>query len=87
MLYSLSEGGCFIETPRASMDGARLRILFAIDGERFEIDGTVAFANVPGNLQRPNLPLGMGVRFDSATDETRKSIARVITDRLAMLEV
>jgi CheY-like chemotaxis protein len=86
-LYSLSEGGCFIETPRASMDGARLRILFEIDRERFEIDGTVAFANVPGNLQRPNLPLGMGVRFDSATDETRKSIARVITDRLAMLEV
>ena len=24
-LYSLSEGGCFVETPRASMDGARLR--------------------------------------------------------------
>jgi hypothetical protein len=86
-LYSLSEGGCFIETPRASMDGAHLRMLFEIDGERFEIDGTVAFANVPGNLQRPNLPLGMGVRFDSADDETRKSIARVITTRLAALEV
>ncbi len=65
-LYSLSEGGCFIETPRASMDGARLRTLFELDGEHFELDGTVAFANVPGNLQRPNLPLGMGVRFDSA---------------------
>jgi hypothetical protein len=29
----------------------------------------------------------MGIRFDSADDETRKSIARVITDRLAALEV
>ncbi len=86
-LYSLSEGGCFVETPRASMDGARLRTLFELDGERFDIDGTVAFANVPGNLQRPNLPLGMGIRFDSADDETRKSIARVITDRLAALEI
>ena len=87
LLYSLSEGGCFIETARASMDGAHLRILFEVDGEPFEIDGTVAFANVPGNLQRPNLPLGMGVRFDNADDETRKSIARVITERLASLEV
>ena len=86
-LYSLSEGGCFVETPRASMDGARLRVLFSLDGESFEIDGTVAFANVPGNLQRPNLPLGMGIRFDGADDETRKAIAHVITDRLASLEV
>ena len=69
------------------MDGAHLRILFEVDGEPFEIDGTVAFANVPGNLQRPNLPLGMGVRFDNTDDETRKSIARVITERLASLEV
>ena len=87
LIYSLSEGGCFIETPRASMDGARLRLLFEVDGERFEIEGTVAFANVPGNLQRSNLPLGMGVRFDSTDDETRKLIARVITERLAALEV
>jgi len=86
-LYSLSEGGCFIETPRASMDGARLRTLFELDGERFELDGTVAFANVPGNLQRPNLPLGMGMRFDSADAETRKTIARVIQERLGLLEV
>lgn len=87
LLYSLSEGGCFIETPRASMDGARLRILFEIDGERFEIESTVVFANVPGNLQRPNLPLGIGVRFDSVDDAIRKSIARIITERLAALEV
>lgn len=86
-LYSLSEGGCFIETPRASMDGARLHILFELDGERFELDGTVAFANVPGNLQRPNLPLGMGVRFDNADAELRSAIARLIQARLGALEV
>jgi len=86
-LYSLSEGGCFIETPRASMDGARLRTLFELDAERFELDGTVAFANVPGNLQRPNLPLGMGIRFDDTEAGTRKTIARVIQQRLAALDV
>ncbi|MBY0401962.1 PilZ domain-containing protein [Myxococcota bacterium] len=87
ILYSLSEGGCFIETPRASMDGARLRTLFEIDGERFEIDGIVAFANVPGNLQRPNLPLGMGIQFDHPDAVTCNAIARVIQERLANLEV
>jgi hypothetical protein len=86
-LYSLSEGGCFVETPRASMDGARLRVLFDLDGEAFDLDGTVAFANVPGNLQRPNLPLGMGICFVGTDDAIRKTIAYVITDRLALLEV
>jgi hypothetical protein len=56
-LYSLSEGGCFIETPRASMDGARLRLIFVLDERKLELDGVVAFTNVPGNLQRQNLPL------------------------------
>lgn len=87
LLYSLSEGGCFIETPRASMDGARLHILFELDREHFELDGTVAFANVPGNLQRPNLPLGMGVRFDGTDPDVRRSIAHVIQERLAALDV
>lgn len=87
ILYSLSEGGCFIETPRASMDGARLRTLFEIDGERFEVEGIVAFANVPGNLQRPNLPLGMGIRFDRPDAVTGNAIARVIQERLANLEI
>lgn len=87
LLYSLSEGGCFIETPRASMDGAQLRIVFALDGEDFELDGTVAFANVPGNLKRPNLPLGMGVRFQAADGETRSRIGRLVQERLGSLEV
>lgn len=86
-LYSLSEGGCFIETPRASMDGARLQLSFDLDGQRFELGGTVAFANVPGNLQRPNLPLGMGVRFEQAEAAQRTAIARVIESRLADLDV
>lgn len=86
-LYSLSECGCFIETPRASMDGARLRLLFALEEEELEIDGLVAFANVPGNLQKPNLPLGMGVRFDNVSKPVRKTVARFIQERMASLEV
>ncbi len=87
LLYSLSENGCFIETPRASMDGARLRLIFSLEAQQLEIDGVVAFANVPGNLQRPNLPLGMGVRFTNVLEPHRESLARFIDGRLNDLEV
>jgi CheY-like chemotaxis protein len=86
-LYSLSEGGCFIETPRASMDGARLHLVFDAGGIGYSLDGTVAFSNVPGNLQRPNLPLGMGVRFDDLDEEARWKLADFIRDRMDALEV
>jgi len=87
ILYSLSEGGCFIETPRASMDGAHLRVFFALEEVEFEIDGVVAFANVPGNLQRPNLPLGMGIRFEEISKADRKRLADFIQTRMDALEV
>jgi len=86
-LYSLSEGGCFIESPRASMDGARLRLIFDLDEQSLEIDGVVVFANVPGNLQRPNLPLGMGVRFKHADPTTQDRISRFVQGRMNALEV
>jgi len=87
VLYSLSEGGCFIESPRASMDGARLKLLFELDQDAFELDGVVVFANVPGNLQRPNLPLGMGIRFQNVGSGALERIQQFIQDRLNALEV
>ena len=87
MLYSLSEGGCFIETPRASMDGARLQLFFELGGHAFELEGVVVFANVPGNLQRPNLPLGMGIRFGQLPSALKAPIQAFIRERITALEV
>ncbi len=87
ILYSIAEGGCFIETPRAIMDGARLRLTFVVEERNFEIDGIVAFANVPGNLQRPNLTLGMGVRFESLSQPDQERLAEFIQERMESLEV
>jgi hypothetical protein len=86
-VYSLSEGGCFIESPRASMDGAELRMIFVLGKGELEIYGVVAFANVPGNLQRPNLPLGMGVRFEDVSKANRALLAGFIKERMNSLEV
>ena len=86
-LDSLAEGGCFIASPRASMDGARLTISFELEDWRFELPGVVVFANVPGNLQRPNLPLGMGVRFGEMPAASRDRLKRFIQKRMETLEI
>ncbi|MEM9174132.1 MAG: PilZ domain-containing protein [Myxococcota bacterium] len=86
-LYSVSEGGCFIESPRASMEGARLTLRFILEERAFELEGEVVFANVPGNLQRPNLPLGMGVRFDAVPPPALDSLKQFIQDRMEALEI
>lgn len=87
LLYSLSEGGCFIETPRASMDGARLRLHFTLEQTPYEVEGCVVFANVPGNLQRPNLPLGMGIRFEGLAKSLVRLIRAFVEQRLSALVV
>ena len=87
VLYSISEGGCFIETPRASMDGATLRMVFMLDEREFDFEGVVVFANVPGNLQRPNMPLGMAIRFGDMPRRPRKPLVKFIQTRMSSLEV
>jgi hypothetical protein len=87
VLYSVSEGGCFIDSPRASMDGAQLQTLFVLEERSFDLEGVVAFTNVPGNLQRPNLPLGMGVQFQDIPEAVGQSLAEFIRNRIESLEV
>ena len=86
-LFSLSEGGCFLQTPRASMDGAQLEVAFELEGHSFRLPGVVAFSNVPGNLQRPNLPLGMGLRFTEISSDDTKRIREFVAARYAELNV
>lgn len=87
ILYSLSESGAFLETPRASMDGAGIQLWMHLPGRTIEARAVVIFTNVPGNLQRPNLPLGMGCRFDGLPDEDRKAVKDYVEGRLAELTV
>jgi Tfp pilus assembly protein PilZ len=89
VIYSLSEGGAFLETPRAAMDGARVQIELHLptSPEAVTVTADVIFTNVPGNLQRPNLPLGMGVSFQDIDAEARQAIARYVDERLHELSV
>jgi hypothetical protein len=87
MVYSLSPGGAFLQTPRVSMSGAKIGIQLRLPGQEISTRGEVIFCNVPGNLQRPNLPLGMGVRFDDLDRQSQKAILAYVKLRLAELEV
>jgi hypothetical protein len=87
VVYSLSIQGAFLETPRASMPGAVVDLAIRLPNCFVETKARVVFANVPGNLQRPNLPLGMAVRFENFDSQTSKKLKTYIKERLAELEV
>jgi len=87
IVYSLSETGAFLATRRASMTGAKIDLAFRPDGSPLEIQAEVVYANVPGNLQRPMLPLGMGVHFAEMERSDRKRMRNLISARVAELQV
>jgi hypothetical protein len=87
IVYSLSEAGAFLETPRACMNGARVEIELVLPTGMLVLSSTVAFANVPGNLQRPNLPLGMGVHFDQPAAAGLSALADYVETRSSQLVV
>jgi hypothetical protein len=87
VVYSLSEGGAFLETPRASMDGAHVELELRLPTGPVRVQGDVIFSNVPGNLQRANLPLGMGVRFAELQGDARTQLREYVDQRLVELQV
>jgi hypothetical protein len=87
IVYSLSRSGAFLETTRASMEGARIGVELRLPSRPMRVNAVVVFANVTGNLQRPNLPMGMGVRFTDLDAEDDKAICHYVTERSAQLEI
>jgi hypothetical protein len=87
MLYNLSETGAFIETARPSMPGGRITVTLEFPDGAMSTAAEVVFANVTGNLQKPNLPLGMGVKFVSLPAATSERIAKYVAERARSYEL
>lgn len=87
MLYNLSATGAFIETPRPNMPGGRITLTIEFSGGAVSTPANVVFANVPGNLQKPNLPLGMGVKFAGISPEAAERVAKYISERARSYEL
>jgi Tfp pilus assembly protein PilZ len=77
-LYSLSAGGAFVETQRPAPPGAELELEISLPECDVTAAAQVVYANVPGNLRRASLPLGMGVRFTRVGAPALRAIERSV---------
>lgn len=87
LVYNLSVTGAYLETPRPSMRGARLVLELPIPDGDVRVGAEVVYTNVPGNLQRSALPLGMGVRFLAVEAEATDRLRRYVEDRARRFQV
>jgi len=87
LVYSLSTGGCFLETLRPTLVGAPLEVVLPLPQRELPVAGRVVLTNVPGNLQRPNLPCGMGVEFLRLLPDAREAIAAFVRERARAYEL
>lgn len=87
LVYSLSAGGAFLETPRPSMRGARVSVELPFPAGSLSLDGHVLYTNVPGNLRRPELPVGMAVEFEEPAPEAERELRHAVAQALLQLVV
>jgi hypothetical protein len=86
-VYSLSEGGCFLETTRPTLVGGALEVVLPLQFGEFSLPGRVVLTNVPGNLQRANLPCGMGIEFRGLPTAARQAIHDLVQERARAYEL
>ena len=84
-LYSVSAQGAFIATSSPSMTRSRISFSLPLPSEDCTVAAEVVMTNVPGNLVKSNLPIGMGVRFTELDSETRAALLAYTGERAAHL--
>ena len=52
-----------------------------------KVAGKVVMTNVPGNLMKRNLPLGMGVQFTGLDEQTELALAIFVEEKVRSLEL
>jgi hypothetical protein len=85
-LYSVSATGAYVAIDQPSIAGSQVGLELTLPGERrLKLAGRVVMTNVPGNLIRRSLPLGMGVCFDQLSDAASVALLVYAEDRLKQL--
>jgi len=84
-VYTVSSAGAFLATPAPSPRGAQIAIELPVAGLRGRLKARVVMTNVPGNLQHKNLPVGMGVRFESPPIDAEALLHVFAQERLSDL--
>jgi hypothetical protein len=80
-LYNLSQCGAFLQTPRPSTVGAEIEVELQLPAGPRSLPASVRHTNVPGNLLRPQVPIGMGIRFEEPSAAISDDLARIVAER------
>lgn len=87
-LYSISPNGGFVVLPQPWMVRSQVEIHGAMpDGTELRATGRVVMTNVPGNVMRASLPVGMGVRFDQLSELTSIALLMYANERAEALSI
>jgi CheY-like chemotaxis protein len=86
-VYSVSAGGAYLATLRPSIANAEVKLSLPLPSGGVTAAARVVMTNVPGNLQRWNLPIGMGVRFTTAGIDAEAALQLYVEERTRALLV
>ncbi len=73
-VYTLSSQGAFLATGRPSLPGATIGVDLPVSTGTAKLEAEVVMTNVPGDFLRPNLPLGMGIRFENLSSQIEDAL-------------
>ncbi len=86
-VYSISANGAFLSTSTPALRKTVVVAKMALPMATVRVTGPVVFTNVPGNLQKRSLPVGMAVRFEGTPPETEALLQVYAEVRHCTLEV
>lgn len=86
-VYSVSACGAFLTTARPSPRNSALELEIPVGSRANRVGARVVMTNVPGNLMRSNLPVGMGIRFVGSSPELDAALALYAEQRMRSLEL
>jgi hypothetical protein len=86
-VYSISAKGAFVATSTPPLRRSTVVAKMALPMATVRATGPVVFTNVPGNLMKHNLPVGMAVRFEDTPPETEALLQVYAEVRHCTLEV
>ena len=86
-VYNLSVGGAYLETLRPTAEGGSVTLHLPLPTGAVDLPARVVSTNVPGNLSRANLPMGMGVQFVDASPDARSALNGYVEERKAEFEI
>ncbi len=86
-VYAISAGGAYLATERPLMRRSLVHLTLPLPSGAIQATARVVMTNVPGNLMRRNLPVGMGVSFTGTPSDHEAALQTYAEERFRQLEL